>query len=63
MAKFRWAHYSNICKTCNGHSYLYSSAKNAMVQCESCEGTGYGPKEPPENKNIPGSGNYVVTKK
>ncbi|HBX58497.1 MAG: hypothetical protein UW46_C0001G0120 [Candidatus Yanofskybacteria bacterium GW2011_GWF1_44_227] len=56
IRKRRWAHYSNICKFCNGHNFLLNTSRLVLEQCPHCDGTGYGDQEPPDD-GTPGSSN------
>ena len=31
IRKRRWAHYSNICKFCNGHNFLLNTSKSSSL--------------------------------
>ena len=47
--KKRWKHYSNRCVACGGDG-IKKIKEGTRVPCADCGGTGWGPKEPPDEK-------------
>ena len=49
--KKRWVDDSNICNLCGGEGSQKSPKEaGTQIACSGCGGTGYGPKEPPNDK-------------